>query len=121
VRGTKGFTNAGNTIFNADGTERWKYEYPVSADGKQMTSVKVSPYVQEHIDLVTAIRTNNPYVEGEQTAIATMAAIMGRISAYTGKEVTWDEMMESNMKLGPEELKLGPVNIEKSVAVPGEA
>ncbi len=31
-----------------------------------------------------------------------MAGIMGRVSAYTGKKVTWDEMMNSELKLGPE-------------------
>ncbi len=65
--------------------------------------------------------TNKPYVEAEQTAVSTLAAIMGRISAYTGKEVTWEEMMNSNFKIGPAELKWGPVNIEKSVPVPGTA
>jgi hypothetical protein len=44
---------------------------------------------------------------------------MGRISAYTGKKVTWEEMMNSNLKLGPKEYKLGKVNIDKSVPVPG--
>ena len=50
-----------------------------------------------------------------------MAAIMGRISAYTGKVVTWEEAMNSDLKLGPTEYKMGPVNIEKSIPVPGVA
>ena len=37
--------------------EVWKYEYPLDKDGKPTNSVSVDPYVQEHIDLVTAIRT----------------------------------------------------------------
>jgi myo-inositol 2-dehydrogenase/D-chiro-inositol 1-dehydrogenase len=121
VRGSEGYTNAKDTIFNPDGTVKWKYSYPLDEEGKPTDSVKVSPYVQEHIDLVTAIRTNKPYVEAEQTAVSTLAAIMGRISAYTGKEVTWEEMMNSNFRLGPAEYKMGPVNIEKAVAVPGSA
>ncbi len=121
VRGSEGYTNAEDTIYNPDGTIKWKYEYPLDEEGKPTTSVKVSPYVQEHIDLVTAIRTNKPYVEAEQTAISTMAAIMGRISAYTGKAVTWDEMMNSKFRVGPTEYTMGPVNIDKAVAVPGSA
>ena len=121
VRGSEGYTNAKDTIFNPDGSVKWKYAYPLDEEGKPTDVVKVSPYVQEHIDLVTAIRTNKPYVEAEQTAVCTLAAIMGRISAYTGKEVTWEEMMNSNFHLGPAEYKMGPVNIDKAVAVPGSA
>ncbi len=55
----------------------------------------------------------------EGTSISNMVAIMGRISAYTGKEVTWEEMMSSDLKLGPKELTFGPVDIEKLVPVPG--
>jgi predicted dehydrogenase len=122
VRGSKGHTNAKDTIFNPDGSIKWRYDYPLDEEGKKTNQVKVSPYVQEHIDLVTAIRTNSrPYVEAEQTAVSTMAAIMGRISAYTGKVVTWEEVMNSDLKLGPTEYKMGPVSIEKSIPVPGEA
>ena len=121
VRGSKGYTNAADTIYNSDGSIKWKYEYPLDEDGKPTNNVKISPYVQEHIDLITAIRTNKPYVEAERTAVATLAAIMGRISAYTGKEVTWEEVMNSEMRLGPTEYKLGPVNIDKTIPVPGTA
>ena len=55
----------------------------------------MDPYVQEHIDMVTAIRNNQPFNELENTAISTLVGIMGRISAYTGKETTYDEMMNS--------------------------
>ncbi len=67
-----------------------------------------------------AIRENKPYVEAENTAISTMCAIMGRISAYTGKEVTWEEVMNSDLKLGPDSYSFGKVNIEKNVPIPGE-
>ena len=39
----------------------------------------------------------------------TLMAMMGRQSAYTGKFVTWDEIMASEMKLGPETYEFGPV------------
>jgi hypothetical protein len=44
---------------------------------------------------------------------------MGRISAYTGKEVTWEEMMNSSLRLGPEKPAFGPVDIKAVVPVPG--
>jgi hypothetical protein len=51
-----------------------------------------------------------------------MTAIMGRISCYTGQEVTWDEMMESNLKLGPQQMTFGPSDLVPAVvAVPGTA
>lgn len=120
IQGTKGHSNAHNSIVNARGEEIWKYEYPIGDDGNPTNSVKISPYVQEHIDLVTAIRTNTPFVEAENTAISTLTAIMGRISAFTGKETTWDEMMASDLKLGPDTYKLGKSVLTKNkAAVPG--
>lgn len=121
IRGSEGYTNAADTIFNPDGSVKWKYEYPLDENGQAAKNVKVSPYVQEHIDMVTAIRTDKPINEAEATANSTLAGIMGRISAYTGKEVTWEEMMNSELKLGPEVLALGKVDLKIQVPVPGEA
>ncbi|MBN2309404.1 MAG: Gfo/Idh/MocA family oxidoreductase [Candidatus Hydrogenedentes bacterium] len=61
-------------------------------------------YVQEHIDLVKSITGEGPYYhEGERIAESTLTAIMGRMSAYTGKVVTWDEAMKADLSLVPEE------------------
>src|SRR5207253_2485604 len=59
-------------------------------------------YVQEHADLIAAIRSGKPVNEARQIAESTLTAIMGRESAYSGHSVTWDEMLNSNMKLAPE-------------------
>ena len=120
LQGTKGSTNCQNTILGLDGTELWKYGYPLDADGKPTNSVSVDPYVQEHIDLVTAIRTGKPFNELEATAVSTMIGIMGRISAYTGKETTYEEMMNSDLKVGPTVFAFGPVDIPKEVPIAGE-
>jgi len=121
LQGTKGSTNCQNTILDLAGAELWKYGYPLDADGKPTNSVSVDPYVQEHIDLVTAIRTGKVFNELETTAISTMVGIMGRISAYTGKETTYEEMMNSDLKLGPAVFAFGPVDIPKEVPIAGEA
>jgi len=121
LQGSKGSTNCHNSVLDLAGTEVWKYAYPVDKDGKPTHSVSVDPYVQEHIDLITAIRTGKPINEAENTAISTMIAIMGRISAYTGKETTYEEMMNSDLKLGPKVYAFGPVDIDKSVPVAGLA
>ncbi len=119
LQGTKGSTNCENTILDLAGAELWKYEYPLDQDGKPTNRVSVDPYVQEHIDLVTAIRTGKVFNELEATAISTMIGIMGRISAYTGKETTYEEMMNSDLKLGPAVFAFGPVDIPKEVPVAG--
>jgi len=119
VRGAEGYTNCQNEIFAPDGTEIWSYPYPLDEEGEPIAPL---PYDQEHIDLVTAIRTNQPVNEAERTAVSTLTAIMGRISCYTGQEVTWDEMMESGLQLGPENLALGPSDLIRAVVpVPGTA
>jgi myo-inositol 2-dehydrogenase/D-chiro-inositol 1-dehydrogenase len=121
LQGTKGSTNCQNTILDLAGNEIWTYAYPVDEDGKPGRRVSVDPYLQEHIDLVTAIRTGKPINEAENTAISTMTAIMGRISAYTGKETTYEEMMNSDLKIGPKIMAFGPVDIDKSVPIAGLA
>jgi len=121
IVGTKGATNCKNTILDLSGNKLYEFQYPKNEKGES-AEVK-NPYVQEHIDLVTCIRKNIPINEAETTAISTMVAIMGRVSAYTGKEVTWDEMMNSDLKLGPEKYIMGDLDYIKttSVPAPGEA
>ncbi len=119
IRGTKGYTNGANTIWDADGNVLYEYKPPLNTEGE---SAMTSPYVQEHIDLVTAIRTGNQIVEAEETAKSVLTAIMGRESAYTGKKVTWDEMMGSDLVLGPKgDLALGPVDIKAVIPIAGSA
>ncbi|HKJ66880.1 MAG TPA: Gfo/Idh/MocA family oxidoreductase [bacterium] len=120
IVGTKGVSNCRDQIQTHDGETLWEYEYPPDESGESTGQVAVSPYVQEHIDMVTNIRNNTPISEAEDTAVSTMCAIMGRISAYTGREVTWEEMMSSDLQIGPTELVMGPVQgVDRSIPVPG--
>jgi hypothetical protein len=80
----------------------------------------VDALVQEHADLVTAIRADKPVNTVEPTAFASLMAIMGRDSAYTGKAVTWDAALQSTERLGPTEYALGPVTLRPLAPVPGE-
>jgi len=121
VQGTKGSSNCQNTIWDKTGTKIWGYEgYKLDDQGKMTDQLPISPYDQEHTDFVTAIRAGKPINEAEAVATSTMAGIMGRISAYTGKKVTWEEVMNSELKLGPDVYVMGPVDIVKTVPVPGE-
>ncbi len=114
IVGTKGSSNCKDTIFKPDGSVAWKFEV------KEGEKEPNSPYDQEHIDLVTAIRTSEPINEAISTAHSTMCAIMGRISAYTGTETTWEEMMKSDLRLGPTEYNMGKVDMEAIIPVPGK-
>jgi myo-inositol 2-dehydrogenase / D-chiro-inositol 1-dehydrogenase len=106
--GTKGTCDMDGKVFDLAGKLLWAYEGP-----------KNNMIVQEHVDLVTAIRTSKPINTAHDTAVSTMIAVMGRETAYTGKEVTWNELMESKMRLGPTEYAMGPVSIQAVVPVPG--
>jgi predicted dehydrogenase len=121
VVGTKGSTNCQNTIWDDKGNIIWQYDYqkyvPSAVEGSNQ--LKVDAYDQEMIDLVAAIRNNTPYNEAEGAAESTMVAIMGREAAYTGREITFEEMMNSDLKIGPSEVKMGTVNYKAVVPVPG--
>lgn len=121
IVGTEGYTNCKNTIYNLDGSIKWQYEYPKDKEGKSTNVVKIPPYIQEHIHLVTAIRTNEYVNEAERTALSTLTAIMGRESAYSGKKIKWEEIMKSELKLGPDEYTMGDVDMEFEVPIPGTA
>ncbi len=79
-----------------------------------------NPYVQEHSDLIASIRAGEPLNEGEQVAISTLTAIGGRISAYTGREIKWQWLIEgSKLDIFPKECRPGP-GIFTPVPIPGK-
>jgi myo-inositol 2-dehydrogenase/D-chiro-inositol 1-dehydrogenase len=67
------------------------------ASGKEIApGAETDPYVQEHIDLLKAIRENKPINELEQVANSTFTAIIGRMAAYSGKSLKWDEVLHGD-------------------------
>lgn len=80
----------------------------------------MDPYVQEHIDLVNSIRNAGPkWHEAEQVSNSTLVAIMGREAAYTGQKITWDEIMNSDLSLVPEDLDFDKEYPVRPVPRPG--
>jgi len=119
IVGTEGFADAKGALYNLKGEEIWKYPKPEEADADQTWAVK-DPFVQEHINLVTAIRTGNVINDAEAQVMSTLVTIMGRESAYTGKDVTWEELINSDLRLGPTTYEFGPVpGIPETVPVIG--
>jgi myo-inositol 2-dehydrogenase / D-chiro-inositol 1-dehydrogenase len=58
-------------------------------------------YQTEHDELFASIRKNKPMNDGEWMARSTMLGVLGRMAAYTGQTITWDEALNSNQVLGP--------------------
>ncbi|GHU88285.1 dehydrogenase [Bacteroidia bacterium] len=118
VFGTKGvvlLNDRGDiSIVDYQGNILWKYDY-------EAKPVK-NPYDQEHVHFVESIRQNKKINQAEDLAYSTLIAIQGREAAYTGKAITWDEIMASNLRYGPETYEFGPLpDYHEGVApVPGK-
>lgn len=114
VFGTKGMAQLNDRgeikLVDYNGNELWKYDY-------ENKPVK-NPYDQEHIHLVESIRLNKKINQAEDLAYSTLVAIQGREAAYTGKVITWDEIMASPLRYGPETYAMGPLADYKEGVAP---
>jgi myo-inositol 2-dehydrogenase/D-chiro-inositol 1-dehydrogenase len=77
-------------------------------------------YQQEHDELFASIRAGKPINNGEYMAKSTLLAIMGRMAAYTGQQVTWKMALESKEDLTPPKWDWSAKLPDPPVAVPGE-
>lgn len=107
VRGTKGTSQVNASQINGKSVYKRK---PGDTD----------PYVQEHTDLIESIRKGEPINELKNVAESTLSAILGRMSAYTGKPLTWEQALNSRQVLMPERLSWDMELPEPPVAVPGK-
>jgi len=91
----------GNTIYKYDGPD-------------------VNPYYQEHRDLISSIRKGDGLNEAQNIAESTMCAVIGRMSAYTGRALKWDWAMNaSKLDLRPDKYEFGDLPL-RPVAIPGK-
>lgn len=72
------------------GKNKWTYQ-----------GEKNDPYQTQHNELFASIRSGHPMNDGIRMANSTMLAIMGRMVAYSGQTLKWDEAINSNQVLGP--------------------
>lgn len=118
VVGTKGvWTSWDETIRDHQGNVLWAFDW----DGERAKHSQFDPYTIEHIDAINHIRRGESHDEATACAMSTLAGIMGREAAYTGKAVTWDEMSQSEMNLVPENPQMGPMDLTANIPVPGSA
>ena len=66
---------------------------------------KYDMYQKEHDDLFAGIRKGTPLNDGERMCTSTLLGIMGRMAAYTGQQITWEQVMNSQHRIFPEKLE----------------
>ena len=107
--GTKGsaYFDFANAIIK--GRNPFKYDKPVP-----------NPCITQHADQIQAIRQGTSLNEGRRIAESTLTAIMGRMSAYTGRALKWDWVMNaSKLDLSPAKYEFGPLPM-RPIALPGK-
>ena len=85
----------------------WRYKGP-----------RANGYDHEHELLFDAIRNNKAHNETDRCAKAAMAGILGRMAAESGKTITWDEAMASEIVLAP---GLDDITMESAAPVQADA
>jgi myo-inositol 2-dehydrogenase / D-chiro-inositol 1-dehydrogenase len=97
IAGTKGHITIGRgpnpRITDLKGDPVWTF-----------SGQKYDMYQYEHDVMFGAIRRGKTINDGVRMATSTMLAIMGRMAAYTGQQITWDQAMNSTDVIGPEKI-----------------
>jgi predicted dehydrogenase len=76
-------------------------------------------YQAEHEELFASIRNGQPINNGEYMAKSTLLAILGRMAAYTGQVITWEQALNSREDLTPPRYAWEGELPAPAVAVPG--
>ncbi len=95
IVGTKGtcVINAGRVYIT--GENKWRFE----------SSKDNNMYVNEHVQMYQALRAGKPVYDGDWMCHSVFLGLMGRMAAYTGKRLTWDQTVNSQEDLAPDDLK----------------
>ncbi|MEW6304339.1 MAG: Gfo/Idh/MocA family oxidoreductase [Verrucomicrobiota bacterium] len=93
IIGTKGRCELAQSGARIMGATNWRYTGP-----------KLSSHQVEHDELFADLRAGKLPNDGDRMAKSTLMGIMGRMSAYTGKEVTWEQALASKLNTMPENL-----------------
>jgi predicted dehydrogenase len=91
------------------GENKWQYKGP-----------RPDMYQIEHNEMFASIRAGKPINNGVRLCTSTMVAIMGRMAAYTGQEITWEKALNSQETLVPENIAWDVPIPVKPMALPGE-
>jgi predicted dehydrogenase len=109
IMGSEGVCTIGKGPFpRIQGKENWMFR-----------GEKYDMYQKEHDELFAAIRRGKPINNGKRMTTSTLMGIMGRMAAYTGQEVTWDQALNSQQNLFPENLTWESSLEVRPMALPG--
>ena len=103
-----GRADVSRNIHSIEGRRNWEFE----GEANNM-------YQTQHDELFAAIRKGVHLNDGYYMAKSTMAGIMGRMAAYTGQRITWDQALNSKEALVPNSLSWDSIPTEHEVAMPG--
>ncbi len=107
ILGTKGRAQiAGGLIISGKDaikgkTDKWTYN--ANADIWRYTGPNANMYQVEHDELFASIRDGKPINNGARMCNATGMALMGRMAGYTGRQITWDQAINSKQDLFPKD------------------
>ena len=76
-------------------------------------------YQTEHDELFASIRSGHPINDGISMTNSTLMALLGRMAAYTGRTISWQEAVDSEEDLRPAVYEWGPMPTP-DVARPGQ-
>ncbi len=109
ITGTEGrcFVNGWGPTQVIEGKRPWRYAGPTP-----------NMYQVEHDELFKSIRTGEPINDGVWMAQSTLMSILGRMAAYSGQTVTWEQAMQSAEDWTPPAYEFGDLPVEP-VAKPG--
>lgn len=108
IHGTKGRAEVDRGMAKIEGESSWSYQGPPSSGETEMFRA-----------MLGAIRERAPINECRRLADATLTAVMGRMSTYTGRALKWDWVLKaSKLDLRPPKYEFGPWPVEP-VAMPG--
>jgi predicted dehydrogenase len=108
IHGTRGTAHVDRGSATITGAAPWEFDGPGSSGDREM-----------HAALIRSIREGKPINEGVRLAEATLTAVMGRMSAYTGRALKWDWALKaSTLDLRPPRYEMGPLPVAP-VAMPG--
>ncbi len=109
IVGTDGICTIGRgPVPVIEGQSSWRY-----------AGVMNNMYQTEHDEFFASIRAGRPINDGIRMAHTTLMAIMGRMAAYTGQEISWEQALRSGESLGPEKLDWSTKIDLPPVATPG--
>jgi hypothetical protein len=98
----------------------WSRSTITGENAYEYTGPAPNPTVQQHADQIRAIREGTPLNEGKRVAESSLTAIMTRMSAYTGRALSWKFASQgSKLDLSPPAYVFGDLPL-RPVAVPGK-